>query len=288
MKSFASRLAEARKNRGLTQGQVAEKLYITTQSVSSWECGNSIPDTEKLPELATLYRVTTDWLLSGKLPTAEILEVTSDLSDRLFSETRMATYVGAYCYAKALYQTQKALAFAKEKHNGQYRKPGHSDEPVPYIYHPLLLTCHALALGLEDDDLLSACLLHDVCEDCGVQLDELPVNDQTREAVRLLTKPANFEKTDLEYKTYYNGIAGNRIALIVKLLDRCNNISSMATSFTDERMAEYIKETQEYIHPLMEKARDEYPEYSNQLFLIRYHMNSVIEALRHHMRSSLG
>ena len=54
------------------------------------------------------------------------------------------------------------------------------------------------------------------------------------------------------------------------------------------RMAEYIKETQEYIHPLMEKARDEYPEYSNQLFLIRYHMNSVIEALRHHMRSSLG
>ncbi len=37
----------------------------------------------------------------------------------------------------------------------------------------------------------------------------------------------------------------------------------------------------------LEKARDNYPEYSNQLFLIRYHMNSVLEALRHHMRSSL-
>ena len=287
MESLAFRLAEARKNCGLTQGQVAEKLYITTQSVSSWECGNSIPDTEKLPELAALYGVTTDWLLSGKLPAAEILEVTSSLSDRLFSEARMATYVGAYCNAKGLYQTKRSLAFAKEKHNGQYRKPGHSDERVPYIYHPLLLTCHALALGLEEDDLLSACLLHDVCEDCGVQLDELPVNDQTREAVRLLTKPENFGKTDPEYRTYYEGIAGNRIALIVKLLDRCNNISGMATSFTDKHMAEYIKETQEYIHPLMEKARDEYPQYSNQLFLIRYHMNSVLEALRHHMRSSL-
>ena len=287
MKSLGYRLAEARKNCGLTQGQVAEKLYITTQSVSSWECGNSIPDTEKLPELAALYGVTTDWLLSGKLPAPEILEVTSDLSDRLFNEARMATYVSAYCNAKGLHQTKRALAFAREKHNGQYRKPGHSSERIPYIYHPLLLTCHALALGLEEDDLLSACLLHDVCEDCGVQLDELPVNDQTKEAVRLLTKPADFGKTDPEYRTYYEGIAGNRIALIVKLLDRCNNISSMATSFTDVHMAEYIRETREYFQPLMKKARDEYPVYSNQLFLIRYHMNSVLEALRHHMRSSL-
>ncbi len=287
MESLAFRLAEARKNSGLTQGQVAENLHITTQSVSSWECGNSIPDTEKLPEIAALYGVTTDWLLSGKLPAAEILEVTANLSDRLFSEARMITYVGAYCNAKGLYQTKKALAFAREKHNGQYRKPGHSDERIPYIYHPLLLTCHALALGLEDDDLLSACLLHDVCEDCGVEISELPVNDATREAVRLLTKPENFGKTDPEYRTYYEGIAGNRIALIVKLLDRCNNISSMATSFTDEHMAEYIKETQEYIHPLMKRARDEYPEYSNQLFLIRYHMNSVLETVRHHMRAGL-
>ena len=283
MESLAFRLAEARKNSGLTQGQVAENLHITTQSVSSWECGNSIPDTDRLPEIAELYSVTTDWLLSGKRPSPEVVEITSHLSD----EARMITYVGAYCNAKGLYQTKRALAFAREKHNGQYRKPGHSDERIPYIYHPLLLTCHALALGLEDDDLLSACLLHDVCEDCGVEISELPVNDATREAVRLLTKPENFGKTDPEYRTYYEGIAGNRIALIVKLLDRCNNISSMATSFTDEHMAEYIKETQEYIHPLMKRARDEYPEYSNQLFLIRYHMNSVLETVRHHMRAGL-
>ena len=286
-KTLASRLLEARKNAGMTQAQVAENLFVTTQSVSSWECGNSIPDTQKIPELAALYGVTTDWLLNGKLPSPQILEVTANLSDRLFNEARMATYVGAYCNAKGLHQTMKALAFAKEKHNGQFRKPGHGTERIPYIYHPLLLTCHALALGLEDDDLLSACLLHDVCEDCKVHPDELPVNEQTREAVILLSKPENFGKTDPEYKTYYEGISENRIATVVKLLDRCNNISSMATSFTDEHMAEYIKETKEYIQPLMEKARDEYPEYSNQLFLIRYHMNSVLEALRHHMYSSL-
>ena len=287
METLGYRLAEARKNCGLTQAQVAEKLFLTTQSISSWECGNSVPDTEKVPEIAALYGVTTDWLLSGKLPSEKILEVTSHLSDRLFSETRMATYVGAYCNAKHLYQTRRALAFAKKKHSGQYRKVGHGDERIPYIYHPLLLTCHALALGLEDDDLLSACLLHDVCEDCAVRPEELPVSDAAKEAVRLLTKPENFEKTDKDETVYYDGIAGNRIATMVKLLDRCNNIASMATSFSDEKMSEYIIETQKYIHPLMEKARDDYPQYANQLFLIRYHMNSVLEALRHHMRSTL-
>ena len=287
MDNLGYRLAEARMNRGLTQEQAAEQLHLPAQAIRSWECGNAVPGTEKVPKIAELYGVTADWLLSGKLPSAEIREVTANLSDRLFSEARMATYVGAYCNAKHLYETRRALAFAREKHAGQFRKLGHSSERVPYIYHPLLLTCHALALGLEEDDLLSACLLHDVCEDCGVAPEELPVSEGVREAVRLLTKPEEFSGTDQEYRAYYNGIAGNRIAVMVKLLDRCNNISSMATSFTDERMAQYIQETQEYVHPLMERARNEYPQYSNALFLIRYHMNSVAEALRHHMRSHL-
>ena len=195
MKTLSYRLSEARKNSGLTQAQVAETLHITTQSVSSWECSNSTPDIEKVPELAQLYGVTTDWLLSGKLPSAEILDITSNLSDRLFNEARMATYVGAYCNAKHYYQAKKALSFARSKHSGQFRKKGHSGEKVPYIYHPLLMTCHALALGFEDDDILAACLLHDVCEDCGVAPEELPVNETVQEAVRLLTKPASFKKT---------------------------------------------------------------------------------------------
>ena len=51
MKTLGYRLAEARKNFGLTQKQVAEKLYLTTQAISSWESGNSVPDTEKIPEI---------------------------------------------------------------------------------------------------------------------------------------------------------------------------------------------------------------------------------------------
>ena len=286
METLGYRLAEARKNCGLTQAQVAEKLYITTQSISAWERGNSVPDTDKIPEIAALYGVTTDWLLSGRHPSAEAEKVTSNLSDRLFNETRMAAYVSAYCNAKQLHQAKKALAFAKEKHEGQLRKAGQGNERIPYIYHPLLLTCHALALGLEEDELLSACLLHDVCEDCGVDPEELPVNEETKEAVRLLTKPVDFQKTEKFEREYYDGIAGNRIAVMVKLLDRCNNISSMSSSFTDRHMDEYIAETRKYVQPLMDRARKDYPEYTNQLFLIRYHMNSVMKAIEMHLRSS--
>ena len=215
--------------------------------------------------------------------TDEILEATSDLSERMFNETRMETYVSAYCTAKRLYQAQRALAFAKEKHDGQMWKTKQGQEQIPYIFHPLMITCHALALGLEEDDLLSACLLHDVCEDCGVTPEELPVNDRTREAVRLLTKPEGYRNTEEEKKIYYDGIAGDRIAMIVKLLDRCINVSSMANIFTDERMAEYISETHRYLYPFFDKVRREYPEYSNQMFLVRYHMNSVIDALDRHL-----
>ena len=284
---IAARLAEARKNSGLTQAQVAGKLYLTTQAVSAWECGSTLPDTQKISEIAALYGVSTDWLLTGRAPCAEVLEITANLTDRLFDEGRMATYIAATCNAKQLYQTSRALAFAKEKHRGQYRRLGHGPDRVPYIYHPLLLTCHALALGLEEDALLSACLLHDVCEDCGVQPEALPVDAQTKEAVIRLSKPEGFDKSERAYAAYYAGIAENRIATMVKLLDRCNNVSSMATSFTDAQLATYIKETQEYIHPLMECARRAYPQYANALFLIRYHMNSVQEALRHHMCACL-
>lgn len=287
METFAHRLQEVRINAGMDSEEAAKKLHVTKQILELWEAGSEEPSLEQLRELAKLYRVTTDWLLSGKKTSVEVEEVTSNLSDRMFCEVKMAAYVNAYCTAKHLYQTMQALAFAKEKHRGQFRKPGHSTEKIPYISHPLTMTCHALALGLEDDDLLSACLLHDVCEDCDVEIEELPVNERTKEAVRLLTKPENFTRSEEDETQYYGRIGENPIALMVKLLDRCNNISCMATSFSDKWMAEYIKETQDYIKPLLNKARKEYPEYTNQLFLIRYHMNSVLEALKHHMLSNL-
>ena len=85
---------------------------------------------------------------------------------------------------------------------------------------------------------------------------------------------------DMGKEQYYQQISQNPIATMVKLLDRCNNISGMAAAFSKVKLVEYIKETENYVYPLLQKAKNEYPMYSNQIFLIKYHMTSVIEAIK--------
>lgn len=274
--SFSGRFALARKKCEMTQAEVAEKLNVSFQAVSLWERGENLPGVDKLSEIAALFRVSIDWLVTGAAEAESTFFENEFLSDRLFDEEKMYTYVKTYATVKGLPETLRVLPYARELHKNQYRK---GKDRVPYIYHPLLLSCHALALGLEDDNIISTALLHDVCEDCGIQPEELPVNEEIRKAVTLLTKKQ--KKESMDYEEYYTGIIENKYATIVKLLDRCNNISGMATGFSKEKMARYIDETEKWIYPLMRRARTHYPEYSNQLFLIKYHMTSVVETLKH-------
>ena len=204
-----------------------------------------------------------------------MIDFEEPLSDRLFNEDRMYRYVENYATIKEMYQTVSVLSYARERHEGQVRK---GQERVPYIYHPLLIACHALALGLDDDDLISAALLHDVCEDCGVDIENLPVNAFTKEAIALVTK-----SKDKTTEQYYEDISKNKLATLIKLLDRCNNVSGMATGFSQRKMVDYINETEKYIYPLLRTAKHAYPEHSDQIFLIKYHMTSVISSLKHQM-----
>ena len=270
--TFSERLVKIRKEKGFTQSDVAEKMNVSFQAVSLWERGETTPEIDKLVDIAALYQVSLDWLLTGKAEERVLVDFQDSLSDRLFNEDRMYTYVKTYANAKNLYQTSKVLPYARRLHKGQVRK---GKDNIPYIYHPLLIACHALSLGLDDDNIISTALLHDVCEDCGVTVDELPVNDTTKEAMALLTK-----KRDVNKEEYYQKISQNPIATIVKLLDRCNNVSGMATGFSKEKIVEYIKETEKDVYPLLQRAKNEYPIYSNQIFLIKYHMTSVIEAIK--------
>lgn len=45
-------IAEARKRKGLTQEQLAQKLYVTRQAVSRWECGEVVPGIDMLKLIA--------------------------------------------------------------------------------------------------------------------------------------------------------------------------------------------------------------------------------------------
>ena len=60
---IANRLLEFRKQNNLSQEDLAEKIGISRQAVSKWECAESSPDLDNLIALAELYNVTLDELL---------------------------------------------------------------------------------------------------------------------------------------------------------------------------------------------------------------------------------
>lgn len=63
--TFSNNLKKFRKEKQLSQEQLAELLGITTQAVSKWECSLSYPDIDLLPQLADLFGVSIDSLLRG-------------------------------------------------------------------------------------------------------------------------------------------------------------------------------------------------------------------------------
>lgn len=65
-KEFGSFLAELRKEKGLTQKELAEKLFVSDKAVSKWETGGSIPDVALLMPLSRLLDVTVTELLEHR------------------------------------------------------------------------------------------------------------------------------------------------------------------------------------------------------------------------------
>lgn len=200
---------------------------------------------------------------------------------RTFVAEKMYTYIRGYATGCGMKQTLCALSFARDKHIGQLRKSGE-----PYLVHPLTMACHALSLGIQDDNIIATILLHDVCEDCGVSLSELPVNDTVRHCVGLMTFTVmDGETKEIAKNRYYNLLLQSREAAITKLIDRCHNVSSMAGTFSEEKLRSYIEETRQYVLPLLRKIKRQYPNESNTLFALKYHINSVVDAIDETLRT---
>ena len=63
---FNEKLQELRKNKGLTQEELAEVLFVSRTAVSKWESGRGYPSIDSLKEIANYFSVTIDELLSGE------------------------------------------------------------------------------------------------------------------------------------------------------------------------------------------------------------------------------
>ena len=66
MVEFHEKLQELRKNKGLTQEELAEALYVSRTAISKWESGRGYPSIDSLKQISSYYDVSIDDLLSGE------------------------------------------------------------------------------------------------------------------------------------------------------------------------------------------------------------------------------
>lgn len=59
-------IAECRKNKKMTQAELAEKLNVTDKSVSKWECGTCLPNVSLYKDLCEILDITLNDLLDRK------------------------------------------------------------------------------------------------------------------------------------------------------------------------------------------------------------------------------
>ncbi len=70
-----------RKSRGISQEELAIRLGVVRQTVSKWEKGLSVPDSEMLMKIAEVFEVSVGILLGGEIPQTEA--VNNEIADQL-------------------------------------------------------------------------------------------------------------------------------------------------------------------------------------------------------------
>ena len=87
---FNNRLYELRKQKGLSQEELAGRINVSRQTVSKWEIGDSTPDMEKLIALSDLFEISLDELIKGECsdvsaPKSDKSEVLNILEEKIFT-----------------------------------------------------------------------------------------------------------------------------------------------------------------------------------------------------------
>lgn len=189
-------------------------------------------------------------------------------------------YLKGFAKGKKYWQMLKAIQVALELHCGQKRKMGGE-----YIEHPMSVTSELVALGLHDEVLLTASILHDVIEDCNTSKNDLVLgygfNEDVAKIVSLLSKTKETLVDD-----YYEAVRTDIRAVLIKVSDRCHNVSTMVGAFTLEKMKEYIIETESYVIPLIKYGINHHPQYSDELYVMRNHIMSVTKCIKAFIESN--
>ena len=123
---------------------------------------------------------------------------------------------------------QKAIDFATKVHEGQYRK----GTDRPYIVHPMEVG-KIVSTMTQDEEIISAAILHDTIEDTDVTYEDLKQEFGTRVADLVAAESEDKSKTWIERKghTLEHLKTASQAEKILTMADKLSNIRSMARDY---------------------------------------------------------
>lgn len=148
---------------------------------------------------------------------------------------------------------QQAFEFAKKTHGLQTR-----DEGTPYIIHPIRVTNTLIFLGITDQDVIAASLLHDIIEDTKTSYQSIEnlFGKKTADLVLLLTRVKEKEtKAQALEKISKNSVE----AAIIKACDLLDNARSLPLrKDRQERWQRHLKEAKELNIPFIKALNNKW------------------------------
>ena len=113
--NLGNSLFHARKKRGLSQEEVAQKIAVSRQTISKWETDETLPDISQSKKMALLYNLSLDELISFDEDIKEIEEVIEKTSEEVQSKIDWTSLWSKKYPILAAYQKEVAIEkYAKE------------------------------------------------------------------------------------------------------------------------------------------------------------------------------
>lgn len=113
------KLIVLRREKGLTQLQIAEKINVSRQAISKWESGNAVPSIENLKYLSELYGVSVDYLLNDDIVRTDQQEVIEGNSHEKQTEVTAKKWIVFVCLIILILAIAVLLSMNKAAGNTQ-------------------------------------------------------------------------------------------------------------------------------------------------------------------------
>ena len=175
------------------------------------------------------------------------------------SNTKLITKVKEYLSDEDVKKINEAYKFAEKCHSGQLRKTGD-----PYIIHPVFTAIYLSNMKM-DWETISAALLHDVIEDCGVTFEEIEklfgrdvaglVDGVTKlPTLKISSKNTNFSTNNeisraATIRKLLISTSEDARVILIKLADRLHNMETLH-ALDEESILRISQETMEIFAPL--------------------------------------